>query len=276
MVEILTRRNKIYILFTLPVTWLFWWLLSYLTQSGAVSIESGLGLAIYIIGGTAPTVGAYFAVLKTKEAGSVSEFNARVLNYRHPSYYYLYAIGIPLLLGLAGMIITYIFNNEQMLDLSIKNLVLFIPAFIGSIFFGGLEEFGWRGIFQHEMKGKMSLFNMNLGLGLLWGVWHLPLFYVVGTAQYGNSIIFFVLAGIGYSAFLTWLYAKTHSILLCVLFHAAINSVSAIGLYVPMSNNSLFAYYALFVLISGLVLLKATEKVKHNEGVSNNSLKAKT
>jgi membrane protease YdiL (CAAX protease family) len=275
VVEILTTRNKFYILFTLPVTWLFWWQLAYLTQSGAVSIQNGLGLAIYIIGGTAPTVGAYFAVLKTKEAGSVSEFNKRVLNYRYPSYYYLYAIGVPLLLGLAGLIITYIFNNQKLLDLSINNLVLFIPAFIGAIIFGGLEEFGWRGIFQHEMKGKMSLFNMNFGLGLLWGVWHLPLFYVVGTAQYGNSIFFFVLAGIGYSAFLTWLYAKTDSILLCVLFHAAINSVSAIGLYVPMSNNSLFAYYALFVLISGLLFLKATEKV-NNEGVSSNSLKTKT
>ncbi len=275
MVEILTRRNKIYVIFTMTVTWLFWWLLSYLTQSGAVTIESGLGLAIFIIGGTAPTIGAYFAVLKTKEAGSVSEFNTRVFNYRYPSHYYLYAIGVPLLLGLTGLIIIYIFNNQQLLDLSIKNLVLFIPAFIGAIIFGGLEEFGWRGIFQHEMKGKMSLFNMNLGLGLLWGVWHLPLFYVVGTAQYGNSIIFFILAGIGYSAFLTWLYAKTDSILLCVLFHAAINSVSAIGLYVPMSNNSLFAYYALFVLISGLVFLKATEKVDNNGGGRNNSLKTK-
>jgi uncharacterized protein len=275
VVEILTRRNKIYILFTLVVTWLFWWLLSYRTQSGAVSIESGLGLAIYITGGTAPTIGAYFAVFKTKEAGSVSEFNTRGLNYRYPSYYYLYAIGVPLLLGLAGMIITYIFNNEQQLVLSIKNLILYIPAFIGAIIFGGLEEFGWRGIFQHEMKGKMSLFKMNLGLGLLWGVWHLPLFYVVGTAQYGNSIIFFILAGIGYSAFLTWLYAKTESILLCVLFHAAINSVSAIGIYVPMSNNSMFAYYALFVLISGLVFLKATEKVNNYGGGRNNSIKTK-
>lgn len=249
----------------MAATWFFWWLLSYLTRTGTLSIEGGFGFALFIIGGSAPTIGAYVAVLKTKEAGTISEYNSRVFNCRHAYYYYLFAIGVPVLIGVAGLAIIYLVDVQKILDVGIKPLILFIPAFMSSIFIGGLEEFGWRGIFQHEMKGKMSLFKMNLVIGLLWGIWHLPLFYVVGTSQYGNSIIFFTLAGIGYSAFLTWLYAKTHSILLCVLFHASINAVATVGLYVPMSDGGLYPYFALFVLIAGLIFIKATEKSMINK-----------
>jgi uncharacterized protein len=241
-------------------TWFFWWLLSYFTRAGMLSIDGGLGLALYILGGSAPTIGAYIAVLKTKDAGSVSEYNSRVFSYRHSYYYYLYAIGVPLLLGLGGLAIVYLIDAQSMPGMDIKPLVLFIPAFFSAIFFGGLEEFGWRGIFQHEMKGKLSLFKMNLVIGMIWGLWHLPLFFVVGTSHEGNSFLFFALAGIGYSAFLTWLYAKTESILLCVFFHASINAVATVGLYVPMSESGLYPFFALFVLLAGLIFIKATEK----------------
>jgi uncharacterized protein len=81
------------------------------------------------------------------------------------------------------------------------------------------------------------------------------------TCSYeGNSFLFFTLAGIGYSAFLTWLYAKTESILLCVLFHASINAVVTVGLYVPMSESSLYPYFALIIFTTGLLFIKATEK----------------
>lgn len=244
----------------MTATWFFWWLLAYFTQAGTLSIEGGFGFALFFLGGSAPTVGAYIAVLRTKKAGSVSEYNSRVLSYRHPWYYYIFAIGVPLLLGMAGLAIAFLFVNQNVLEVDIKPLWFFIPAFFSSIIFGGLEEFGWRGIFQHEMKGKISLFKMNLVIGLIWGLWHLPQFFMVGTGHEGNSFLFFTLAGIGYSAFLTWLYAKTESILLSVLFHASINAVATVGLYVPMSESSLYPFFAIFVFIAGSIFIKATEK----------------
>src|SRR5262249_52599287 len=43
------------------------------------------------------------------------------------------------------------------------------------------EEFGWRGYAQGKFIRAFGLLRGLLLLGILWGVWHTPIFYFMGT-----------------------------------------------------------------------------------------------
>lgn len=42
------------------------------------------------------------------------------------------------------------------------------------------EELGWRGYLQGELCKRHSLFGASLIVGVVWGLWHLPLWFVSG------------------------------------------------------------------------------------------------
>ncbi len=256
----MSKRNIIFLLFTFTLTWAFWWLLSYLTHAGVISFQDATGQALLIIGGSAPTIGAYAAVIKTKEAGSLKEFNLRAFKYKVGAWVYLFAFCVPVIIGLCGIVIASAINPQYLSAKTFQPILYFIPSFFIGIFMGGIEEFGWRGVFQPGLNKKLTLFLINIIIGVVWAIWHLPLFYIEGSAHQGGSFLFFTLSAIGYSSFLTWLYAKTNSVLLCVIFHASINATAATGLSVPIQETGIYPYYAVFVFIIGMVFIKLTEK----------------
>ncbi|QFG27229.1 CPBP family intramembrane metalloprotease [Actinomadura sp. WMMB 499] len=45
------------------------------------------------------------------------------------------------------------------------------------------EEPGWRGTAYPRMRASMNRYTVALVLGLIWAVWHMPLFFVHGTVQ---------------------------------------------------------------------------------------------
>lgn len=109
---------------------------------------------------------------------------------------------------------------------------------------------------------RYSLLVSNFIIGIIWALWHLPLFFVPGTSHYGKQFVFYGLAAIGYSSFLTWLYAKTNSIFLCILFHAAINATASIGLSVSMAEKGVYLYSAIFIFTAGILFLVLDDKFR--------------
>ncbi|MEU8709443.1 CPBP family intramembrane glutamic endopeptidase [Streptomyces sp. NPDC048565] len=46
------------------------------------------------------------------------------------------------------------------------------------------EEAGWRGTAYPRLRATMGPFRVGLLLGVVWAVWHLPLFFIAGTPQH--------------------------------------------------------------------------------------------
>ncbi|WP_433178790.1 lysostaphin resistance A-like protein [Actinoallomurus sp. CA-150999] len=46
------------------------------------------------------------------------------------------------------------------------------------------EEPGWRGTAYPRMRASMGRFHAGLTLGVIWAVWHLPLFLITGSQQH--------------------------------------------------------------------------------------------
>ena len=66
-------------------------------------------------------------------------------------------------------------------------------------------------------------------LGIIWALWHLPLFFIPGTGSDGQSFPIYLLHVTALSVAMAWLYWKTDgSLLLVMLMHASVNNTTDI------------------------------------------------
>jgi membrane protease YdiL (CAAX protease family) len=148
--------------------------------------------------------------------------------------------------------------------LALKPWSQLIPLFLTMIIGGGLEELGWRGVAQPELERRLSRAAAALVVGVVWALWHLPLFYLPGVGQYGTSFAIFALQVVGLAFILAWLYAATRSILFCVIFHAATNAALAMGITTPTGHSGPAVAGAVLKLILGVVLVFAIRQRSSN------------
>jgi membrane protease YdiL (CAAX protease family) len=65
-----------------------------------------------------------------------------------------------------------------------------VPFFVSMLIAGPLaEEPGWRGTAYPRLRASMSRLQAGLLLGVVWAVWHLPLFFIPGTVQAAFGLI---------------------------------------------------------------------------------------
>jgi len=87
------------------------------------------------------------------------------------------------------------------------------------------EEFGWRGFVLPALEARFHPPWDSLILGVIWAVWHLPLFFISSAAQHNFPFMLYVLSAMPLSILITWIYhGSGNSLLLVMLFHAAINT----------------------------------------------------
>ena len=110
-------------------------------------------------------------------------------------------------------------------------IIVMIPMMIIA---GGLEEAGWRYIFQPELEKKYSYSVSTIIVSVVWWLWHLPLFYVNNWAELGLNYIAYGVNVLGLSFALSCIKKNTGSVWLCVLFHSIANSL--IGIYSVNEN----------------------------------------
>lgn len=90
------------------------------------------------------------------------------------------------------------------------------------------EEIGWRGFALPRLLRVAGFAWSAILLGMIWAVWHLPLFYLAipGNNEYGRSFPIWALSVTALSVAFAWLYVRTGgSLLLTMLMHAAVNNL---------------------------------------------------
>lgn len=93
-------------------------------------------------------------------------------------------------------------------------------------FFG--EEYGWRYYLQPIMQKKFGLRRGVLLLGLLWGIWHLPINLFYYSPETGFQSVLTQLAGcVGMGVFFGWVYMRTNNIWTVTMIHFINNNIGA-------------------------------------------------
>jgi uncharacterized protein len=107
-------------------------------------------------------------------------------------------------------------------------LMLMLSALPITLFTFG-EEYGWRGYLLPRLL-PLGEIRASVLLGLIWGLWHLPLL-LAGLNYPGVNpwlaIIVFTVVTVAISFAYTWFYvASSGSVLIVALFHASFNNFS--------------------------------------------------
>jgi len=250
-------RLSAYFAATFLITWPCWWILAAVVSPGSKVYLHPLLSLLFALGGLGPTIAAYAAVLVTPTRSPLSEFHSRLFRWRLGWWWYVLALGLPFALRLLPLGLGALFDPALSRNLTLLPWYMFFPVFLIMVLGGGLEEPGWRGVALPEVERRLARPLAALVVGLVWAIWHLPLFFIPGQIQYRDNFPLFALSVIGNALILAWLYGWTRSILLCILFHAGLNTVAALGLSFSAARVWPNVFDAAFRVAFGFFLLFA-------------------
>jgi membrane protease YdiL (CAAX protease family) len=182
---------------------------------------------------------------------------SRMRRFRFPARWYA-ALPIPLVLVLGILLLLKTFvspvysPNRFWLGLAFG-----IPA-------GFFEEIGWTGFAFPKMSLKLPPLHAAILLGLLWGLWHVPVINFLGTAvphgaYWLHFFLAFTAAMTAMRVLISWLYTHTKSIPLAQFMHAC--STGSLVVFSPPAANAAqeafwYAAYAavLWLLVAALAI----------------------
>ena len=204
---------------------------------------------VYFLAIAAPTISATILAFAWDGWNGLKSLYARLIHWRFSfKWYVLVLIVIPVV----GWIAAHITGASPLkpTDTSAEFLMLLFYLLVT----GPLcEELGWRGYALPRLLNRFSPFTASLILGVIWGVWHLPSFFVSGMVQKGMSILIFILYTPCLSILMTWVFQYTNgSVLSAVMIHYMVNfCASILGVTLPILG---------IILLMGSILVLVLDK----------------
>ena len=114
---------------------------------------------------------------------------------------------------------------------------------------GAWEELGWRGFALRRLLTRLSPLLASLGLGVLWAVWHLPLF-ISGDLPWADAAALVVL-----SILFTAVFVRTQqSVLIAFLMHAALNAAGGIAVLLFEGSDRVQMYWSMTAVTAVVAL----------------------
>ncbi len=240
----MTKRAQQYLLVTLFIVVISWVVLAILSSLGIVKYGDIIFWILYLTGGFSPLFSALITNMRDKKLG---EFSKLIFKCKVKFKWYIFILIIPLI----SYILPWLFNTASGIE---TDTLLRVPIYemificIQMIVGGGLEEVGWRGVLLPEFQKTMSSLKSTLAVGLIWSIWHLPLWFIEGTSQHNFNFIIFALSTIVLSFLFTVLYNSTKSIFMCIMMHSLMNTYLS-------SFNSFYTSEVVELIIKGILFI---------------------
>ena len=260
-------KNKIPIRFFI-ITFLWSWffigisiIISHVNSGDFSLMESGIGLLIIVFGACGPGVGAIISIYTIDGKDSLKNFLKSFFSLK---FGWKVWIAIFLILGGSCFIAWIIpeFFGESRIQTFLPNVYIFPLYLLLMIFLGGgQEEIGWRGYIMSHLENKFGLIIGGLILGIVWSIWHFPLWLVPGSTQIYMNFFGFVLICIGYSYFFSWIIkASGNRLLSGLIAHGTANAFAPLFPTLILAGNikqTRFWIYCIIVLAIGIIVVLA-------------------
>lgn len=241
--DIVNKKLLKYLIITFAITYLCWGGLAVLVQTDVLTFAHPVATIMHLLGGFGPPIAALF-VLDTKITGKSLVKIIFGSKPKTAKFFFIFALMEILVIGLSSM------------ELNSAVPLYLVPVILvqATVIYGGNEELGWRGVMQSLLEEKYSFPVATLITGAVWGVWHLPLWFVDGASQQNIPFALFLILGILLSFFFAAVYKKTKSVFYCCAMHGLtntllsvfiikINAVLVIGLLM-MLGYSIYRWYS--------------------------------
>lgn len=215
-----SRRLAAYSLLTFTLSWGSWGIGSLLAARTPVDFT-----VFFVLGAFGPSVAAVALIVTGRD--DLRTWLRAVFEFRLRGRYYVLALLLPVgAVLVAGVVHVLVFGGDVAVD-ALPPLVAY-PLYLGVVlfFFGGQEEVGWRGFLLPLLQERYSALGAALLVGVVWAVWHLPLFFVPGTIQGELPLWLYVPEVVALSIVLTWITnSASGSVLPAMLLHAGANAM---------------------------------------------------
>jgi membrane protease YdiL (CAAX protease family) len=190
---------------------------------------SGPGLPVILLAGYGPTFAALIVSATVQGRAGIRSLLSRMVRWRVGVQWYVVVIFLPALLFLGADLLYLFLGRTLPASGAPLSAVLFVPLLlvVQGVFNG--EELGWRGFALPRLQGRFSALVASLILGVIWTLFHAPIFFTRGDSVFGGqsseSPVGFLLSTVALSVLFTWVFNNARgSVLLTWLFHSAMNT----------------------------------------------------
>jgi membrane protease YdiL (CAAX protease family) len=161
----------------------------------------------------------------------------------------LLAAGIPALVALGARAATIPIPSD-VLPLGQVPVSLLIEILL----FWLTEEAMWRGFALPRIQSWLAPGPASLVVGVLWALWHLPLFAIAGSFQAGLPLAGFFVLTVATAIILGWLYERTGgSVPVCAVYHGIVDVTFASTGVLTAAPATFWTVVALQVAVAGLL-----------------------
>jgi membrane protease YdiL (CAAX protease family) len=215
------RRHRFvaFVFLTFVLTWVPWGFVAVDLQTGRSAIVTPL----ILLGGFGPFLAA---IVVAVGGGDARSWFRNLVDVRAPLTVWIAAVLVPVALYVGALVLFVVFSGG--FDRAGVLPAAAIPAVaFATLVRGGLEEPGWRGLALPVLQRRIGAFQASIVIGVIWALWHVPLFLMPGSSQAGTPFALYAAVVVGISVITTWLYNVAGGrTLIAIVFHTLSNAVS--------------------------------------------------
>lgn len=242
------KRIIQYVFFTFLISWTFM-LLRYLSQEEILPEIFSMFGTLSILG----PICSFMIVLKLEKKKVLVELR-KLFQGKTPGWVYWFVVFSPFVLShLAFLIYFFVGNGTSLWGMTVQML---IPNALMILILGGpVEEFGWRGFLLPNLRRKYSFIWSIIIMGIIHGIWHIPLHFIEGTVQYEMPIWQFLVITLLTTVSYAFVYEFTKNLLPMIILHWVSNFSSALFVYWH-NEAGRYAIFVFAIILDAFLIIK--------------------
>jgi uncharacterized protein len=214
----------------------FTWALWVPAALEARGVISSLPVPATFLGAFGPMVAAIVVTALEGGRAGLRSLLGRIVRWRVAPIWYAVAILGPFVLTLAAIALHVALVGQPpslgLLVGALPTLLIVVVYMMITVALG--EEVGWRGYALPALQARYSALVASLILGVLWALWHLPVFFNPDTHYSNLPFLLFLAYMVAFAVLITWVFNSAGgSVLMAIFFHAVMNASSELWKTIP-------------------------------------------
>ncbi len=247
-----TRHVAVTLVAMFALPWAVWG--SAIAQAhGVIGWRLPQGIALWVL-----TPSVVVAALALGGRRALADLVGRVVRWRGPLWVYAAAVLVPLLIGAVTVGVSVALGRPLHLGetMGLSGCLVYFSYAIGLFLL--TEEAGWTGLLLPRLQQRAHPLAASLLLGVVWGLWHLPLLHVPGEKDSGLPFAAFLLLIVPTCVVMSsFVNATRGTVLAAALFHATFNATyTFIGVVGP--DHTLIWTAGVVTLVPAGVIVRVT------------------
>jgi membrane protease YdiL (CAAX protease family) len=244
--------------------------ISWLIEATFVLSQDGSGLlpfkapmsfmvTVGIATSAGPAISAFVVTAIVAGTRGVTDLFRRIVHWRVGLRWYLFVlVGLPITVTLGTIMLPGALASATPMDV-LPELLAYVPFFVyPALIAGGPlgEEIGWRGFALPRLQDMHGPILASVILGVLWAVWHMPIWFSGHWTQPTiPNIALYVLWITAVTFIYTWVFNNTQgSVLMAILTHASMDAFPNAILWDHIPEATKMTNYGVLYGYWGLIL----------------------